>query len=492
MDLDLGAFDAAATEAERAPVQYARFSAWQESYLSDASRFRVIRAANQLGKTHVCCWEVVADVLGTNPFRARRWSGPINVTIVGRSIEQMSMEGAIMERLWSMLPKGDIDPRVSFVRGRGIVGTKYPAIRFTSGPGVGSVIRFRTYEQDPQTHAGSVAHKYILDEPAPEQIYDEILPRIMRNQGDLTIAFTPTPDMPPQTWLRTLVDQGQFSEHWVPMRPEHTQVRGFSRPFLTQEQIDEQRHRCPEVTRPLRFEAAWETVSTERWLSSYEEQRHLLPIEIGDRRLAGAWLGVGIDHGLVPGKQRAMLLAIVRRHDPQRAVAYYLDEVALPDITSPLADAKNILAMLKRNGLEYVHVDEWVGDRSTGEGLQLKSKSNGTLRIQLLAQAQISSNDPEAKLIITPRKGDGSVIAGLHLMNAMFAEDRMFVHPRCTEFRQFLLRFKGDSRDVLKDVGDAGRYILERGLSQIAANMINVRARTGHAPRGHEHTRSRA
>jgi hypothetical protein len=127
-------------------------------------------------------------------------------------------------------------------------------------------------------------------------------------------------------------------------------------------------------------------------------------------------------------------------------------------------------------------VDAWIGDRDTGEGRQQKAKNNHALRLQLLAQAGISTNDPRAKWIDTPRKGDGSVVAGLHLVNMMFAEDRLLVDPACKEFRRFLLNFKGDHRDPLKDVGDAGRYILEHGADSVRS-MLQIRARTGHAPR---------
>ena len=476
----LEALDASAQAVAQDPTSFARWSHWQKRFRQDQERKRLVRAANQVGKTWVICHEIVDLIRGTDQFKPRPWAGPINVVLISSSLEQLSQDGGILEKLWEVLPKDEIDPAVRFVRGKGLRGQKYPSIPFVRGPGAGSVIRIRTYEQNPQTMAGSTVHAVYADEPVPQGIYDELWPRVLRQRGWFTITFTPTLDMPDQRWLRTLVDDGDFSEHHVPMTPEAAHAEGYVESFLPQAAIDEFARGMPAVTRPLRIGASWETVSTDRWLTALED-RHIRPIQVSE--LVGAWLGVGIDHGLVPGKQRAVLLALEHRNDPSRVRGWYLDEVALPDITSPADDAKHILAMLTRRGLSYHAVDEWIGDRDTGEGRQLKAKNNQQLRLQLLHQSGVSSNAEEAKLIHTPIKGEGSVVAGLHLMNAMLAEDRLIIDPRCAEFVQACKRFKGDTRDPLKDVLDAGRYILERGVQ--SRDLIRIRAQSGHRPSRH-------
>ena len=470
----------AVAESEREPTAYARWSAWQRRFLADTSRQRVVRAANQVGKTWAIVHDIVDLVRGTSRFRRRPWAGPINVILISKSLEQPSADGGILEKLWEALPKDEIDPCVRFVRGKGLRGLKYPAIPFVRGPGAGSVIRIRTYEQDPQSLAGATVHAVYADEPVPQGIYDELWPRVLRQRGFFTITFTPTLDMPDQRWLRTLVDDGVFSEHHVPMTPDAAHVEGYVESFLPQDAIDAFARGLPAITRPLRIGASWEAISTDRLLSAFDD-RHVRQVRASE--IAGAWCGVGIDHGLVPGKQRAVLLALFNRADPERIRGYYLDEVALPDLTTPRQDAEHILAMLKRNGLGYADVDEWIGDRDTGEGRQLKAKNNASLRIQLLHQAGVSSTDDEAKLIATPRKGDGSVLAGAHLMNAMLAEDRLVISPRCVEFIRACKAFKGDSRDPLKDVWDAGRYILERGVQ--TRELTRIRASYGHRPTRH-------
>lgn len=466
-------FDLAA-EVGTVPTRWRCRVPWQAAYLADAAPFRLVRACNQVGKTTTVCDEIV-DLIRGEHVRPRPWSGPINVTLISESIEQMAQEGAILEKLWEVLPKHELDPDVWFERGRGLRGVKYPAIRFVSGPGAGSVIRLRTYNQGPEALAGSTIHAVYCDEPCPENVYSELAPRLLRHHGWFTITFTPVPGMPDQGWLRSLVEKGIFSEHHVTMEPKNAHPEGYARPLLSQEQIEKFRASLPAGHAAMRCDAAWEVVSTERYVSAFDDASHVREftlkqiVETCDRLyLPPARLIVGIDHGLVPGKQRAALVAVAAHAEPERRTStcrtWHIDEVALPDQTTPDIDADNILKMLARHGLTYENVDDWIGDRSTGMGRNMTAKDNGTLRIHLLKKAAISSADPRAKRIHWPKKGTGSVAHGAHLLNTIFAEGRGLVHPRCAEFRASLLGFKGDSRYPKKDVWDAHRYAVEHEL----------------------------
>ena len=470
----LDELEAINAEARMDPAAAVCLIPWQQAYLMDPAPFRLIRAANQVGKTSIAVKEIVDIIRGTHP-RGRPWSGPINVTLMSESIEQMAQEGAILEKLWEMLPKHEIDPDVYFERGGGLRGTKYPAITFVSGPGAGSVIRLRTYNQGAAAYAGATIHIVVCDEPCPESVYSELAPRLLRHGGWFTILFTPVPNMPDQGWLRKLVERGVFSETHITMKPENTQPSGWARPLMDQEKIDKFRASLPAGHAEMRCEAAWEVVTTTPMVSAYDDAKHAREFTLADivatcgkAGLPPARLVVSVDHGLVPGKQRSALIAVAAHPEPERRTStcrvWHIDEVALPDISTPADDARNIRAMLDSHGLDYRDIDEWVGDRSTGQGREQCGKDNAQLRIQLLAQYRLSSNDRSVKRIHWPKKGTGSVYTGAHLMNTLYAENRAMVHPRCKEFRAALLRFRGDTRDPYKDVWDAHRYGIEHEL----------------------------
>lgn len=460
MTLAVQAFRDAAALAARDPLRFAAWSAWQREFLADASANRLIRAANQIGKTTVLVADMVHEIRGTNPYRPRRFSGPVNLILLSESLEQMAAPGAILAKLWEILPKDEIDPRIYFVPGEGIRGGKIPAIRFIAGPGAGSVISLRTYRQDPKTLAGATVHHVYCDEPMPARTYGELQPRLLRHNGTFTLSFTPTLSMPDQGWARELIDAGVFREHHARMIPANAWPEGYARPFLSQERIDEAIKAWPAIEVPMRVDAAWEPVIADRWLTGFSDAA-ARPFTWRDVP-SDAQLIVGIDHGLVIGKQWAVLVAIADG-DTDRPRYWFVAEAGGAEVSSPDQDAAKILEMLRGVGCEYASVDDWVGDRDTGDGRQLKSKSNALLRVQLWYQSGITSGSPAAKLIATPIKGAGSVHYGLGLINAAFADGRAVIHPRCQALIKAIQSFRGDSRDVHKDVLDAARYAIERG-----------------------------
>lgn len=483
---DLAVLDDLDESVGLSPVEYWTWSEWQRKLLADASPWRVIRAANQIGKTSALVADIVHEIGGTNPYRPRRFAGPINIILISESIEQLSQPGGILEKLWEVLPKHWIPGHISFVPGQGIRGVKAPTIPIIDGPGAGSSIAIRTYRQGPATLAGSTVHHIYCDEPMPERIYGELQPRLLRHGGTMAIAFTPTLDMPDQSWLRRLVDAGEFSEHHAEMTPANAWPEGFAVPFLTQERIDETIRKMPAAVVALRVRAAWETVSSDRWLTAFSDaavKRVALSDLPKDVKII-----VGIDHGLVVGKQKAVLIA-VSGGDTDNPRYWILGECGDDDVSTPAHDAAAILSMLGEWGLKYEHVDEWIGDRSTGDGRHLKAKSNAELRIQLMAQAGIRSRDAAAKLIHTPIKGAGSVWYGLGIINAALSDGRLIIDPRCRQIVEACQKFKGDSRDPVKDVLDAARYAVEKGTRR--RQPLSVSGTYGAGPRVASRRRAR-
>lgn len=442
-------------------LDFVRLTAPQRAVVSDPRRLTLWRDGNRLGKSYAAAWEIVQRCRGSHPWLPTH-APPIRVLCVSYSIEQME---PLMQCLWSLLPKDEIDPRNNYDPGRGITG-KPPRIVFVSGPGKGSIIQFATYKAGSQRVAGGAYHFVVCDEPPTESMYGELKPRVLSTRGSFRLFFTPTPDAPDLGWLRDLVDAGVVSEHNFGLAESNLWPEGAVRPLLFQQEIDDEVATWLEVEREMRLHGAWEPVITGRWLTNFDDT-NVAPFTVRDKELRGAFLAVGIDHGAKAGKQAAMLTAM-REHDTLHPRVWWIDETQSSGFTDPAQDAAAILGMLRRRGLRYDDVDEWVGDRPTGESRYLVNKSNMEIRRELARL--LGRPYEELKRIHTPRKFAGSVTFGLRKLNGLFGmvdddgRARGQVHPRCAGFRAFCEQFQGDRRDPLKDIGDAGRYPVERNL----------------------------
>jgi phage terminase large subunit-like protein len=456
---------------EGRPLDWIRLTDPQLEYVSDDAQIALLRGGNQLGKTLAGHYDLLHTARGTHPFR-KTPPPPLNLMVLSESWEQMGQAGGFMEKLWALTPKDEIDPKIRFDPGRGISG-KPPRIVFTSGPGKGTVITFATYRQGAARLAGSTVHGVWLDEPPDSTVYEEVVPRLLRHGGLLRIMFTPVLDMPDMAWLRQLVASGQVSEHNPRLCEASCWPRGAPVPWLPQRKIDTFAALLPASIRAMRVEGAWDPVYTDRYLTAWDPERHLTV----DAPPPGAYLCVGLDHGALSGKQRAALVAIWGR-DTIEPVVWVVDEVAPEGITSPADDARAILEMLSRRGLTWRDIDLWIGDRLIGDSRYLVRKSNAMVRRQLAYQAKVPL--PDWPHMATPAKWAGSVESGLDLINGLMAthsgtSPHFRVHPRCAEFTAFCEKFNGNSRDPLKDIGDAVRYPVERAI--IARSSVALTAR---------------
>lgn len=457
---------------ERRQLDFLRFTPPQAAFLADLAPVTLIRGGNQVGKTLALHADLLHTARHTHPYD-KPIRGPVRIVVLSESWDQMGQTGGFLEKLWALTPKNEIDPKIKLDPGRGITG-KPPRIVFTSGSGKGSVISFGTYRAGPDVRAGATVHRYYLDEPPKAALWEEVIMRLLRERGKCRIGFTPVLNMPDQTWLRKLVNLGEVSEHNPHLVEANCWPDGFPGPWLTQADIDRVTRTLPAAIRAMRVEGSWEPVLDSNWLSNWDKGRHFLPV----KPPVGAYLGVGIDHGTNAGKQVAVLFAAIHRGS-MSPVVFFVDETISDGMTNEAQDATAIHEMLVRNGYTWQHVDEWIGDRPTSESKYLIRKSNHRLRKHLAFQGGVALG--KFPKIRTPNKWSGSVEHGLHLMNAMlgnFDESGMphfIVHPQCARFAEFCEKFAGNVKDPLKDVGDAGRYILELAIKEIPAMRLIAR-----------------
>jgi phage terminase large subunit-like protein len=450
----------------------------QRKWTSCERRFALWRGGNSIGKSFAAAYDIIHTARGTHPDRPVK-RPPVLLLVVGYSWAQMD---PLCEKLWQLLPKDEIDPKVRYVPMNGFQGFKIPNVPFISGPGAGSVIAFATYEQGASRIMGIQVDGAWLDEPPPSDVYGEIRPRLNAKKGTLRITFTPTPESPPLQYMRDLVKEwhetegmGGLYEMQTSLTVEAVTPGSELAPYprMTQADIDSAIAGYLPTEREMRAHGAWDPVRVGRWIERFTEEN------VRDEDpVAGARLIVGIDYGLLAGKTQAVLIAAKDMHTTQGRV-WFMAETDLEGFTDADQDAQAILDMLAgveipdgrggRRPMAWDDVDEWWGDRPTGEGRDVVGKSNARLRRYLAKRLGVAL--ARLPYIQVPRKSRTSVREGSQLLNTLFGGRIAgpdgkpiplgLVHPRCVKLQDALLSWDGDKRHKAKDVLDAARYAAE-------------------------------
>ena len=435
--------------AELACLNHPRLTDPQRAFASMMDRFGVWVGGNSIGKSFGHAWDICHFVRGTHPFRGVP-SGHRKILLVGYSFAQMD---PLLEKLWMMLPKGEIHPKLYRIEGQGIKGFKEPVIPFIAGPGKGSVIHLATYEQGASRIMGFQGHRLSFDEPPPAEVYAEAKPRLNRYRGEMRTTLTPTPESPPLEYLRKEVDEKKVVAMQTSYNLRNVTVRGGLVPWSwkTAEQIaDEIAGYLPDE-RGMREHGDWEPRPAGRWLEHITEE-HLTDSPLPE----GRWfLAVAADHGARPGRQSATLCAANRDGD------YWLvDEARTETVTTSDEDAEGMLGMLARNGLTWKDVDHWIGDRSTNASSWGAQKSNEDLQRALAAQLGMTPRAAAAEGLrfAVKFKNQGSVRREIQLLNTMAMRRRLWIRRACKGFIKGAFEWTGDMASELKDPIDSGRY----------------------------------
>ena len=474
-----------ASWAERNQNEFTTFTKPQEDWRSITGLRAIWRAANSLGKSFAQAADIVDCCRGTNRYRSVR-RPPVKLLVVSFSWSQMD---PLLEKLWQLLPKDEIDPVCYYEPGQGIKGHKEPVITFIAGPGKGSAIYFATYKQGANRIMGSQVHGVYLDEPPPLDVWGEVQPRLNAHGGFLRVSFTPTPESPDLEYLREEVAKGHTSngragvqEFQTSLVSDATKAQGsqiVDIPRMADFEVERALDRYLDDEREMREHGAWFPLTKGRWVSTFTEQN------VMDRRPpVGAFLCVSIDHGAQAGKQAAMLSAYENREDRDARVTWMAESQSdgatdsdddVLAIIEMLAEAFPTLAQRADGKLTlesmralYDCVDLWVGDRSLESNKRLVSKSNERLRKAFSVLLKRDLKDIAA--IIVPYKYGNSVRDGAQLLKNLFKRrlaDGLpagIVWSRCVKFRDANMKFAGKKDDPCKDSWDAGRYGAESAI----------------------------
>ncbi len=443
------AFRRGADRAELALLNHPRLTGPQREFASNGDRFLLWRGGNSIGKSYGHAWDLVHYARGTHPYRLTP-AGLRKTLVAGFSFAQMD---PLMEKLWMMLPKGEIHPKLYYAPGQGIKGFKEPVVPFVNGPGRGSVIYLATYEQGADRIMGFQGHRLSMDEPPPASLYAEARPRLNRHRGEMRITMTPTPESPPLEYLRKEVQDGKMTDLQTSYNQTNITIHGGLVPWAWKRQadIDEDIGGYLVDERPMREHGDWDPVVAGRWLERITEDCYTeLPLP------EGRWfLCVAVDHGTRPGRQCATLVAMNAAGE-----CWIVDEARTETVTTMAEDAANILAMLERAGLRWQDVDHWVGDRATSESFWGAAKSNYDLQKELASLLRMTSREVAAQGLRfqTMFKDRGSVRRGVALLNTMASRGQLRIRRACAGFEHGAKEWTGDPQSPLKDAIDSARY----------------------------------
>ena len=472
------------------PLADMRWTDPQRDWFRVRAPLAVWRGGNQLGKSHGQAGDATMFVRGAHPFDQTH-KPPVKIAVCSKSWKQMD---PLISKIWSMLPRHEVDPKVRYVPGQGVKGYKEPIIPLVDGPGAGSEIRLYTYDAGTQRLAGETFHRGYPDEPPPESFWGELVPRLNVLGGHLRASFTPTPDAPPQLYLRKMVQAweeagrpafgcpGGVFEHHTPLTEDACIPRGglFELPFMSEEQIEAFGAALLPHERDMRLNGAWEPVLRGRWLEYFDPEAcvHAFPLGMSPGPPRGSQVYVGIDHGAGPGKQAAALVAVDVRNPDMPGVWVLATHVA-DGYSTPEQDAIAIRDhLLGPFRMSYDDVDHWVGDRATNANRDGISKGNAQLRSEFKRVFRLRG---DARWISTPKKKRGSVVYGFRRLNAIMARRRgddanlshFMVNPRCKEFIRAAQEWRGSNQDPRKDILDAVRYPIEHALRN-AGSMVDL------------------
>lgn len=452
---------------EARPLDWIRWLPPQDIFLRDSSKLKLYRAGNQsLGKTTAGLTQVIWHCLGSHPHY-RVPPPPVEWWIVCESHEQSV---AIQKKLWDLLPKSEVDPETEFDEVRGFRG-RLAACKFKNG----SIIRIKTNNQGAMKMAGATIHGVMFDEPPlSSRMFEEIRKRVKKKAGWLILTMTPVNR--DCTWIKEMAESGAIVDHHFPLRAEYLIPVGSDMPLrdiegtvCDEEWIEQLRAETVAHEQPVTVDGEWEMRVTGRVFTEFRSSGPDSHVHTNIPKMECRLL-FGIDHGSKAtgaiGSKEICFLVLVDEsghdHDlPSRV--YVLDEFSPPGSSTPEMDAKGVLDMLKRNGLEWSDIDEAKGDRVHMPG-SVSQKSNKDLMKSIAKLKRVHRGKLSPKIrTVSKRKwrGSGPVETGnKYLHRQMIRPGGFGVHPRCKRLVESLDKY--DLRDnEFKDPIDALRYALE-------------------------------
>jgi hypothetical protein len=311
-------------------------------------------------------------------------------------------------------------------------------------------LEIKTAGQDTLGLASATLDFIWIDEPPPQEIWSELVARVLVKKGEIWITMTPIGR--PVGWLKEKCEKQEIHYSRFILAVDEC-------PHLSQEQIDETLLGYLEAEQPQRRFGLWEGVTPDRYLSAFDPMKNLSGVlPKGDVQV-----GVSFDHGEGPGKEFGILYWWI--DDPWFPIGGVIDECVSPQAQGIEEDAKMCVDMLERNQVELPWVNRWTGDVNTMGKSQAGVMVNHALGYHIAQEYAKRKAIPPGILppinIDSARKGPGSVGLGCRVLNYGFARGDFSIAPRCKRVIRSCQHWRGGTTGEdgqLKDGIDVLRY----------------------------------
>ena len=423
----------------------------QRKFHEDTSRRRLCIGGNQIGKSRILSYEILAHALGCHAFRETPQAPNVGWVMVA---DLRTGWANISSKIRELQPPGVLSDRCIYDRARGYRVAGSTAIEFKNG----SLVRGVSGSQSLISLSGHTLDWLAIDEMPLQGHFSEARSRVAiggvdGKGGPVFMAFTPIGRSGGSLWLRNALegnpDTGDPPEEtgWsiqrITLSPENC-------PHRDPDSIKNQIAAYGKFEYNQRVLGHWVGVDSSRWITSFGEDCIFNELPKGLEEL-----GLGWDHGERPGSSVAYLCG----WDGHRV--YVLAEWTNKERVTPKEEAKQIKEMIESFGLSLYQIDRAVGDSNSAGRLGMGFSVNEILERQFAAL--INKPAPPFRIKV-PRKGPGSVRARARIINAACASGSFLVHESCLNLISSLKHWRGEAHSEYKHAFDSCAYISETWL----------------------------